>query len=36
MLTSAPHSHSRFPTLVRFRAPAGFMEAIDAAARQQH
>jgi hypothetical protein len=36
MQTSALHSQSRFPTLVRFRAPAGFMEAIDHVARQQH
>ncbi len=34
MQTSAPQS--RFPSLVRFRAPAGFLAAIDAAARQQH
>jgi hypothetical protein len=36
MQTHAPQAQSRFPTLVRFRAPAGFMEAIDAAARQHH
>jgi hypothetical protein len=36
MQPSSPQSQSRFPSLVRFRAPAGFMEAIDTAARQHH
>jgi hypothetical protein len=36
MQAHAPQAQSRFPDLVRFRAPAGFMSAIDAAARQHH
>ena len=36
MQAHAPQPQSRFPTLVRFRAPVGFMEAIDTAARQHH
>ena len=33
----SPSSHiSKFPTLVKFRAPVGFQEALSAAARANH
>jgi hypothetical protein len=36
MQISVPQSQARFPTLVKFRAPVGFGQAIAAAARQHH
>jgi hypothetical protein len=31
-----PQTSSRYPSIVRFRAPAKFMQALDAAARRRH
>jgi hypothetical protein len=36
MQATASHAIAKFPTLVKFRAPVGFQEALSAAARRNH
>lgn len=33
---TSPHTAGKYPTLVKFRAPDGFQQALSAAARRHH